>query len=262
MAAPTRCPECQFAGIRFGGLGTQKLEAEVKAAFPAAKVQRMDTDTMRAPGAHEAALERFRLGEIDILVGTQMIAKGLDFPNVTLVGVVNADVGLHLPDFRAAERTFQLVTQVAGRTGRGEKGGRVLVQTYSPEHRAIRAAMRHDYQLFVDEELPDRETFFYPPFSALFRIVIRGEASASTEAFAEHMGQQLRDCLESSDVSTRLLGPVPAPLAKLRGKYRYHLLLQTSDRDRLAQVLHQLQSTLNPPDGVQWIVDADALSML
>ena len=148
MPPPAVCPECRSPGIRYSGLGTQRLEAEVKARFPDYRSLRMDTDTMQKPGSHQRALAAFHAGEVRILLGTQMIAKGLDFPNVTLVGVINADTALHLPDFRAAERTFQLVTQVAGRTGRGERGGRVLVQTFSPEHPAILAAVRHDYIAF------------------------------------------------------------------------------------------------------------------
>src|SRR5207249_7417101 len=146
-----------FDGIRFQGFGTERLEAEIKGRFPDAPLLRMDSDTMQKPGSHESALARFRSGEVKILLGTQMIAKGLDFPNVTLVGVINADTTLHFPDFRAAERTFQLVTQVAGRTGRGEKGGRVLVQTFSPEAPAITAAVRHDLAAFAAQELPFRE---------------------------------------------------------------------------------------------------------
>ena len=143
--SPQECPECGATAIHFRGLGTQRLEAEIRARFPQAAVLRMDTDAMQSPGSHDRALSAFRDGKVQILLGTQMIAKGLDFPNVTLVGVINADTALHLPDFRAAERTFQLVTQVAGRTGRGEKGGRVLVQTFSPDHPAIRAAVKHDF---------------------------------------------------------------------------------------------------------------------
>ena len=156
---PKRCTQCNNPSIRFSGLGTQRLAANVEAMFPDVPMMRMDTDTMRKPGSHERALARFRSGEIKILLGTQMIAKGLDFPNVTLVGVINADTALHLPDFRAAERTFGLVTQVAGRTGRGEKGGRVLVQTFCPENDAIQAATRHDFIGFADVEMPQREEF-------------------------------------------------------------------------------------------------------
>ncbi len=158
-------------GIRYSGLGTQRLEAEIRARFPNVPCLRMDTDTMQGHGSHERAFSAFRAGKVKILLGTQMIAKGLDFPNVTLVGVINADTALHLPDFRAAERTFHLVTQVAGRTGRGEKGGRVLVQTFNPDHPAILAAVRHDYAAFAAGELPMRRMLKYPPFSSMIRLV-------------------------------------------------------------------------------------------
>ena len=187
--APNACPECNFPGIRFSGLGTQKLEAEVRARFPNYPCLRMDTDSMRGRGSHEEALTSFREGKQRILLGTQMIAKGLDFPNVTLVGVVNADTAMHLPDFRAAERTFQLVTQVAGRTGRGSKGGRVLVQTLSPDAPAIVAAVRHDLPGFASEELPHREALGYPPFASMIRIVVRGAADRSTHALADEIAQ-------------------------------------------------------------------------
>ncbi len=149
---------------------------------------------MQSHGSHEPALAAFRDGEVDILLGTQMIAKGLDFPNVTLVGVINADTALHLPDFRAAERTFQLVTQVAGRTGRGESGGRVLVQTFSPDHPAIRAAVRHDYAMFARQELPIREALLYPPYSEMARIIVRGPESAPTQEFAANLRCESKAC--------------------------------------------------------------------
>src|SRR5208337_2486863 len=159
--------------------------------FPNAPLLRMDADTMRAHGAHEKALREFREGKARILLGTQMIAKGLDFPNVTLVGVIQADTALHLPDFRAAERTFHLVTQVAGRTGRGPKGGRVLVQTFSPEHPAIRAAVRHDFAAFAAGELPIREMLRYPPFATMIRLVVRGPVEAVAAQFAQHLAERL-----------------------------------------------------------------------
>ncbi len=165
-ACPPACPSCRATGLHYGGIGTERLEREILTAFPEYASRRMDSDTMRTPGSHEQVLAAFRAGDVQILLGTQMIAKGLDFPNVTLVGVVNADTALHLPDFRAAERTFQLVAQVAGRTGRGSRPGRVLVQTYAPEHPAIRAAMQHDYEAFVASELPEREKYGVPPFGA------------------------------------------------------------------------------------------------
>ncbi|MCA9099463.1 MAG: primosomal protein N', partial [Planctomycetaceae bacterium] len=162
---PERCPHCEQPGLRYFGTGTQKLEQEVIAKFPGHTVVRMDSDSMRKPGSHDKALEAFRKGEVSILLGTQMIAKGLDFPNVTLVGVVDADTQLHQPDYRAAERTFQLIAQVAGRTGRGEKGGRVLVQTTSPDEPAIQFAASHDYDGFAYRELAHRREAGYPPYT-------------------------------------------------------------------------------------------------
>ena len=192
VPAPRSCPSCGFAGIRYSGLGTQRLEAEVRSRFPNVLSLRMDTDTMQAHGSHQRALAAFRSGKVRILLGTQMIAKGLDFPNVTLVGVINADTALHLPDFRAAERTFQLVTQVAGRTGRGPKGGRVLVQTFSPDHPAILAAVRHDYAAFAAGELPIRQMLGYPPFASMIRLVVRGPVEPVAAEFANYLAQRVR----------------------------------------------------------------------
>ncbi len=260
--APTECPECHFAGIRYGGFGTQRLEAEVKARFPDHACLRMDTDTMQRPGSHEAALGRFRDGEVRILVGTQMIAKGLDFPNVTLVGVINADTALHFPDFRASERTFQLVTQVAGRTGRGEKGGRVLVQTFCPDHPAIVAAAKHDYDTFAAGDLPDREAFGYPPFGSMLRLVVRGEGERLTAEFAEMLATRLRDLLGAATFTWRVLGPAPAPIAKLRGNFRFQIQAQASDGAGLRQAVRQLSQSAKAPENVQWIADVDPQDML
>ena len=230
---PHECPECGAAAIHFRGLGTQRLEAEVRARFPEASVLRMDTDAMQSPGSHDRALAAFRDGKVQILLGTQMIAKGLDFPNVTLVGVINADTALHLPDFRAAERTFQLVTQVAGRTGRGEKGGRVLVQTFSPEHPAIRAAVKHDFGAFAGEELPIRQAHGYPPTAAMIRLIVRGISLEQTKAMAQTIGDRLRAAMNRFSPVPRVLGPAAAPFAKLRGHHRFHLQLQGPDGDVL-----------------------------
>lgn len=286
--APAKCPDCRFDGIRYAGFGTQKLEAEIKARFPHMPVLRMDSDTMQKPGSHEAALEKFRSGEVKILLGTQMIAKGLDFPNVTLVGVINADTALHLPDFRAAERTFQLVTQVAGRTGRGDKGGRVLVQTYAPEHPAIIAALKHDYQLFAAAELPIRREHGYPPSTGMIRLIIRGDDEKTTESFAESAAEKLRAAIDDNSRAVieqvptekttlnpqatlpppqppappRLLGPAPCPMAKLRGKYRFHVLMTSSVPDALRKMVGEVTSGFAPPEGVQWVVDVDPLDLL
>src|SRR5205085_2450225 len=184
------CPTCGSERLYLGGVGTQRVEDELQEAFPKAKILRMDLDTTARKGAYEKILTSFARGEADILLGTQMVAKGLDFPRVTLVGVINADTSLHLPDFRAAERTFQLVTQVAGRTGRGEQGGRVLVQTFSPDHPAIRAAVRHDYPMFARQELPIREALLYPPYSEMARIIARGPDAKATEEFADELAER------------------------------------------------------------------------
>ena len=260
--APTACPECKFAGLRFSGLGTQKLEAEVRARFPDYACLRMDTDSMRAPGSHEQALEAFRDGRVRILLGTQMIAKGLDFPNVTLVGVVNADTALHLPDFRAAERTFQLVTQVAGRTGRGPRGGRVLVQTLCPDAAAITAAVNHDLASFAVPELAHREALGYPPFACMVRIVIRGESRSTSQALAEEIASRFRAAMPGDTPPVRILGPAPAPMARLRGSFRFQIQLQAADGELLRNMVREATGDLKLPEGVGWIVDVDPLDMM
>jgi primosomal protein N' (replication factor Y) len=262
LPAPTKCAKCGFQGINYRGLGTQRLEAEVRARFPGVSVLRMDTDTMQGPGSHQKALAAFRSGEVQILLGTQMIAKGLDFPNVTLVGVINADTALHLPDFRAAERTFHLVTQVAGRTGRGEKGGRVLVQTFSPDEPAIVAASHHDYAAFAAGELPLREMLSYPPFAEMARLVVRGPVEQVANEFAGYLAQRLTAALAQQEARARLLGPAPAPVSKLRGLYRFQIQIQGPDGDQLRAAVRLATADLKPPEHVQWIVDIDPLDML
>lgn len=259
---PRQCPKCKSHDIRYRGLGTQRLEAEVRGKFPNYRVLRMDTDSMQKPGSHERALDEFRRGDARILLGTQMIAKGLDFPNVTLVGVVNADTALHLPDFRAAERTFHLLVQVAGRTGRGERGGRVLVQTLSPDHPAVVAAARHDYRAFAEEELANRKAWNYPPFASMVRIVIRGPREIPTREFAGHVGTLLEAATSTLPVPARLLGPAPAPISRLRGLFRFHLQLQSLDGPSLHRAVREVTAALQPPEDVQWIVDVDPLEML
>jgi len=261
-AAPAACPECNFPGIRFSGLGTQKLEAEVRARFPGYPCLRMDADSMRAHGSHEKALAAFREGKARILLGTQMIAKGLDFPNVTLVGVINADTAMHLPDFRAAERTFQLVTQVAGRTGRGPQGGRVLVQTLSPDAPAIVAAVRHDLPGFASQELPHRESLGYPPFTSMIRLVIRGQTNSGARALAEELARRLHERAANSTPEVRILGPAPAPMMKLRGMFRYQLQMQSPDAELLRNVVRTATAGLKPSGGAAWIVDVDPLDMM
>ena len=264
IATPPACPSCLSDGIRYAGLGTQKLELEAKARFPEARIARMDSDTMRRPGSHQRVLSAFRGGEIDLLLGTQMIAKGLDFPNVLLVGVINADTALHFPDFRAAERTFQLVTQVAGRTGRGDRGGRVVVQTFSPEHPAIQAASRHDYELFATDELINRKRFNYPPLGSVARIIIRGTVEKNAETVAATLRDRLDSARKSLDATVRILGPAPPPMAKLRGKFRFHILLQSTNSEELGETIRRATDsfTIAEKDDVQYVVDIDAIDML
>ena len=259
---PIKCPSCKFEGIRFSGLGTQRLEAEVRSQFPNVECIRMDSDTMRRPGSHEEALSQFRFGKAKILLGTQMIAKGLDFPNVMLVGVINADTGLHLPDFRASERAFQLVTQVAGRTGRSERGGQVLVQSFNPDHPAIRAAKQHDYVMFANGELPQRKMFGYPPYGSMVRIVVRGEQEALTNDFAEAISEQIQEAFPQGSSSYRLLGPAPAPISRIRGLYRFHMIVQAPDLDAIRPKMLELVKSTKTPDSVQWIIDVDPSDML
>ncbi len=264
IPTPPWCPECKFDGIRYGGLGTQRLEVEVKARFPDAAVARMDSDTMKKAGSHERVLSAFRKGELQILLGTQMIAKGLDFPNVLLVGVINADTALHFPDFRAAERTFQLVTQVAGRTGRGERGGRVLVQTFSPEHPAIQAASQHDYETFAKQELEQRKKYSYPPYGRVARIIIRGPDEGATERFAESLVERLEAIRTLQGAEVRILGPAPPPMSRLRGKFRFHILMQCTEAAILGAVIRRATADLKPPakSDIQYVIDIDPMDML
>jgi len=256
---PSACPNCRAPNLHYGGIGTERLEREVEAAFPEYVSRRMDSDTMRTPGSHERVLAAFRAGEIQILLGTQMIAKGLDFPNVTLVGVVNADTALHMPDFRAAERTFQLVAQVAGRTGRGDRPGRVLVQTFAPDHYAIECAARHDYDGFVAHELPERERFGMPPFGRLARLIGRGPDEPVVRDFMEELLERLK---AAAPAEVTIQGPAPAPISKIRNLFRYHLRLR-SESPRPLQLLWQaVAADLNPPAPVELAIDVDPVNLL
>jgi primosomal protein N' (replication factor Y) (superfamily II helicase) len=262
---PGRCPACGLGQVRYQGLGTEKLQAEIEERFPGFVVRRMDSDTMRKPGSHGRVLAAFRRGLIHILLGTQMIAKGLDFPNVTLVGVVNADVGLHVPDFRASERTFQLLSQVAGRTGRGPRGGRVLVQTYTPDHPAVALAGTHDYATFVAAEMLARRAHNYPPFQRLVRLIVRGKDQQETGDFSERMAAAFQEALKRRGEAAsviRLLGPAEAPVFRLKDYYRYHFQLQSSSPGELHRLIREVRPTLRPPSGVEVALDVDPYNML
>jgi primosomal protein N' (replication factor Y) len=257
--APKKCPECSDPGIRFSGVGTQKIEEMVQKAFPKARVARMDADAMSRKDAYRETLGRFRKGALDILVGTQMIAKGLHFPNVTLVGIINADLGLHVPDFRAGERTFQLLTQVAGRAGRGEMEGEVMVQTFTPGSPAIQFARHHDFAGFWEQEKEFREQFRYPPFIRMVLLTVRSPG----EEIAEFTAATLHRKLEAACPPEVILGaPAPAPLAKAKGQFRFQISLRAPRHSTLVNLLHEVLDRLPLPEEIHVSVDIDPFSLL
>jgi primosomal protein N' (replication factor Y) len=253
-AVPQTCPGCKGVKIRFFGAGTQRVEDEVKRLFPGRPLVRMDSDTTGQRGAHMRLYRQFRDGKADILIGTQMIAKGFDFPRVTLVGVVAADTAINLPDFRAAERTFQLLTQVSGRTGRGPLGGKVIIQTYHPGHYGIQAAAGHDYASFYRAEIEHRRALQYPPFTDLIRFLFTGADEAALWEAAAFFTSLLERFREAGE----LLGPAPAPLFRLKTHYRVHTMLKG---ERLAALSPRIREAARafrahtPPWPVRLVVD-------
>jgi primosomal protein N' (replication factor Y) len=243
-AAPTQCPQCGKKYIYYVGEGTEQLEEMLRKLFPTLRVARIDRDTTSNRQRFEKSLMDFSDGLIDTLVGTQMLAKGHDFPNVTLVGVVSVDAGLALPDFRAAERTFQLITQVAGRAGRGDRPGKVLIQTYHPYHYALRHATAQDYDGFYNEEIRYRENHSYPPFVALASLLVHGTDLNRVRSDAVELRTELD--LANKDRMCRILGPAPAPLARLKGEHRFQVLIKSRSRRQLRAVADTaLNSLLN-----------------
>ena len=250
---PQSCPNCGSRQLKFLGAGTQKLEQEAGFAFPRARQLRWDSDVIAGRTSHESILQKFRSREADILIGTQMIAKGLDIPSVTLVGVVSADTSLNLPDFRSGERTFQLLSQVAGRAGRGPSGGRVIIQTFSPDHYAIRAAARHDYSSFYEQEIAYRRQLHNPPFTSLARLVFAHTNDSVCQREAEKMKLRLLDEIAARGVSgIDIIGPAPAFIHRLRGRFRWHLILRGSG-------LSAFLSPMDFPRG--WTVDIDPVGL-
>jgi primosomal protein N' (replication factor Y) len=250
--SPRACPACGSERIRHFGAGTQRIEAELAATAPAARTVRWDRDTTRTRGSHDLILAHFAAHRADVLIGTQMIAKGLDLPLVTLVGVISADVGLHLPDYRAAERTFQVLTQVAGRAGRGLLGGRVVLQTFNPEHYAIVAAAGHDYEAFYHAELHHRRALGYPPFRRLARLLFRHTSEEKARSETTRMAGELTARIRSSGVPAELIGPAPCYFRRLRGDFRWHIVLRGTDP------AHLIPEVL--PRG--WAIDIDPVSLL
>jgi primosomal protein N' (replication factor Y) len=234
---PGSCPQCGGATQRMRGVGTQTLERWLAERFPDARLARMDADTTSTKWSHRRMLDAFGRREIDVLFGTQMIAKGLDFPWVTLVGVVDADTGLHLPDFRAAERTFQLIAQVAGRAGRGPAGGEVLVQTRNPAHYALTAAAAHDFEAFATEELEVRRSPPYPPHAALANVVVSGRSERQVGDAAAAVAEWLRGLVTARGAPAEVVGPSPAPLARIKQRWRWHLLVRSPSRQWLGRLV-------------------------
>ena len=242
-AAPSKCPSCDGSFIYYVGEGTQQIEEKLKKLFPAIRIARVDRDTSARRGTFERTLMDFGDGQIDMLVGTQLLAKGHDFPNVTLVGVVSVDAGLALPDFRAAERTFQLLTQVAGRAGRGDREGKVLIQTYHPYHYALRHASAQDYAGFYEEEIRHRQNHTYPPFVALASLMAHGTDMVRVRAEAVDLRKELDRA--NSERAARILGPAPAPLGRLKGEYRVQLLIKCRNRLQLRKIIDDALKSLS-----------------
>jgi primosomal protein N' (replication factor Y) len=267
VPAPDPCPECNGFGLVGQGFGTERLTEALAAMLPQARIERMDSDTSGRRGVRLELVERLRRGEIDVMVGTQMITKGFDLPGVTLVGVVLADLGLNLPDFRSAERTFQLLTQVAGRAGRGERLGRVLIQTYAPHHYSIRAARDQDYERFIRRELRLRQELGWPPFSRMALVRIEGPEAAAVAAMAERAAKALRGQVDKGvkGDAMRVLGPAPAPIERLRGRYRWQVVVRSTEAPAMRAALASMQAQLGGRDarGDVFVgIDLDPVNML
>jgi len=253
---------CGSKYIYYVGEGTEQIEEELRKRFPTLRVARIDRDTASRRHSFEKALLDFGKGELDMLVGTQMLAKGHDFPNVTLVGVVSVDAGLALPDFRSAERSFQLTTQVAGRAGRGSLAGRVLIQTYHPEHYALRLAAAQDYLAFYNEEIRHRRNHGYPPFVALASVLVHHKDLRRAQAVALELRRALNEA--NSNRSCRVLGPAPAPLARLRGEHRIQFLIKSRSRKHVRQLIESALTKFDQgSSGLRSVnVEIDPVSMM
>jgi primosomal protein N' (replication factor Y) len=265
--APRHCPSCGEKDLSFKGVGTEQVERAVEEAFPSARIARMDVDTTGAKWAHHDILGRVERGEVDLLLGTQMIAKGLDFPNVTLVGVINADVGINLPDFRATERTFQLLTQVAGRAGRGPKGGEVFIQTALPNHYAILSATDHDFVGFAEKEFETRREPAYPPYSRLLNVVVSGTEEAATQTAAVAAADWVSGLLTGRKVKgVALVGPAPCPIDRIRGRWRWHFILRSDSPRTLGEVARYFYEKYTLPSNakadLRLALDRDPVALL
>jgi len=263
VAAPDKCPECHGFGLEGEGFGTERLVHVLTELVPGARIERMDSDTSRRRGARSALIERLRRGDIDILVGTQMITKGFDFPQVTLVGVILADLALNMPDFRSAERTLQLLTQVAGRAGRGDDPGHVMIQTYAPHHYSIRAARDQDYARFIRRELELRRELMYPPFARMALVRIEGTESASVGEVARRAAAVLVRIAKPDTL--RVLGPAPAPIERIKRRYRWQVMVKATALRDMRAALAMMRAETTPDAervGVRIALDIDPVDML
>jgi primosomal protein N' (replication factor Y) len=260
QAMPVICPECGAGSLALYGMGTERIEDELKHLFPGFSISRMDSDSMKTRDDYRKSIGALWGGETDILVGTQMIAKGFDVPDVTLVGVVSADTAFHIPDFRSSERTFQLITQVAGRTGRGHKGGRVVVQTFYPQHDAVKMAATYDWEGFIRKELEQRQELGYPPFVSLVRALVHGWNERRVHETAAQLREKLRATFEETEM--RVLGPAEPPLYKLKGRTRMHLLLKCPELEPVLPRLRKIAETFPNDTKLQVVLDVDPINML
>jgi primosomal protein N' (replication factor Y) len=261
QASPPLCPKCASEKLFFGGVGTQKVEEELAALYPQARVERLDRDSTRKREDLESILERFRRKEIDILTGTQMIVKGHDFPGISLVGVLCGDLSLHFPDFRAAERTFQMLTQVAGRTGRESESGRVILQTYDPDHEAIQCAASHAYEKFFESDSSLRRELHYPPYGHLILVRVEGNTEKRVEHKAIQIGRAARLLKGNSDVM--ILGPAPSPRKKMIGKYRWQVLFKSATRTPIRELVRSLMEGKHlRGHGLKVVVDVDPIDLM
>ena len=263
-AFPDICPECGAEALHNGGTGTQKIEMFIRELYPDYITERADSDVMVKKGEHIRLLERFQKGDIDILVGTQMIAKGLDNPNVTLVGVISADASFNLPDFRASERGFQLLTQVAGRAGRGEFAGNVFFQTYNPEFYALESAKSQNYRNFYNKEIIAREEFDYPPFSRIVRLILSSENNFRAEKSAREIALRLCTIIDKYGISERLevLGPTPCVIEKINGKYRFQIIIKNKMSDKGHKFISSFLNKISLPKDIKLSIDVDPLDIL
>jgi primosomal protein N' (replication factor Y) len=262
-AAPDGCPECHELGLEGQGFGTERLASELMQIFPAARIERIDSDIGRRAATRNRIIEALRRGEVDMLVGTQMITKGFDFPGVTLVAAVAADLALNLPDFRSAERTFQLLTQVAGRAGRGDSPGQVLIQTFAPNHYSIRAAREQDYLRFMRRELQLRRELYYPPYARMALLRIEGDVARKVEALASAASEAMSRA--SFRPAIRILGPAPAPIERIKGRYRWQVVVKAPAISDLHRTIAAMRTELGAQAekaGVRLSIDIDPINMM